>query len=289
MGTRGFVWLLCIASATAGAQELVLRDPGQKSVRIVRVTSAPAIDGVLDDVAWTSAARVDDLHQVTPLEYAEPSERTEVYLAYDDDALYIGARLYDSEPELITAQNLRQNDNIGDDDRFIVTLDPFNSRRSGYFFGVNANGVRQDGLYQNVSESLSSVGRYLLRRRRAVRCRLGCGNANTVHDHFLRSEHRHVGHQFLARRRAQEREHRLGLAQPSVRSEQLGPRIGFYGPRSGPRPRDRALGECHELSLIRSRNLGNGLRAVARSRLSAHAVAQRLAHDQHGLLRDRGR
>jgi hypothetical protein len=153
MVTKGFVWLLCIASATAGAQELVLRDPGQKTVRIVRVTSAPAVDGVLDDDAWTGAARVDDLHQVTPLEYAEPSERTEVYLAYDDDALYIGARLYDSEPELITAQNLRQNDNIGDDDRFIVTLDPFNSRRSGYFFGVNANGVRQDGLYQNVSES----------------------------------------------------------------------------------------------------------------------------------------
>ena len=111
------------------------------------------LDGVLDDAVWASAARIDDLHQVSPLEYAEASERTEVFLLYDDDALYIGARLYDSEPDQITAQNLRQNDNIGDDDRFIVTLDPFNSRRSGYFFGVNANGVRQDGLYQNVSES----------------------------------------------------------------------------------------------------------------------------------------
>ena len=120
---------------------------------MVRATTAPMIDGVLDDAAWASAARIDDLHQVSPIEYAEPSERTEVYVLYDDDALYIGARLYDSQPALITAQNLRQNDNIGDDDRFFVTLDPFNSRRSGYFFGVNANGVRQDGLYQNVSES----------------------------------------------------------------------------------------------------------------------------------------
>jgi hypothetical protein len=130
-----------------------LRDPGQKTVRVVRTTTPPIIDGVLDEAIWATAARIDDLHQVSPQEYAEPSERTEVYVLYDDDALYIAARLYDSAPELITAQNLRQNDNIGDDDRFFVTLDPFNSRRSGYFFGVNANGVRQDGLYQNVSES----------------------------------------------------------------------------------------------------------------------------------------
>ncbi|HZL95581.1 MAG TPA: carbohydrate binding family 9 domain-containing protein, partial [Vicinamibacterales bacterium] len=139
--------LLWLAAAGAAAQEApALRDPGQKTVRMVRAAVPPMIDGVLDESAWASAEPIDDLHQVSPQEYAAPSERTEVYVLYDDDALYIGARLYDSAPELITAQNLRQNDNIGDDDRFFVTLDPFNSRRSGYFFGVNANGVRQDGL-----------------------------------------------------------------------------------------------------------------------------------------------
>jgi hypothetical protein len=96
---------------------------------------------------------VDDLHQVTPIEYAAPYERTEIYILYDDDALYIAARLYDNEPESITANNMRQNDAIGQDDRLIVTIDPFNNRRSGYYFGVNPNGVRTDGLYRNVSES----------------------------------------------------------------------------------------------------------------------------------------
>ena len=145
------LWLF--AGAALGQPPEVLVDPGQKSVRMVRADMAPVIDGVLDDAAWAGAAMIDDLHQVTPQEYAEPTERTEVYLLYDDDALYVAARLFDSDPDLITAQNLRQNDNIDDDDRFFVTLDPFNSRRSGYYFGVNANGVRQDGLYQNVSES----------------------------------------------------------------------------------------------------------------------------------------
>jgi hypothetical protein len=130
-------------------------DPGQKSVHMVRTTSPPVIDGVLDDSVWANAAFIDDLHQVDPVEYAEPFERTEILLLYDDDALYVGVRLYD-DIEDITAQNLRQNDSIGQDDRIFVTIDPFNDRRSGYYFGLNPNGVRMDGIYQNVTEFYSA-------------------------------------------------------------------------------------------------------------------------------------
>jgi hypothetical protein len=145
--------VLCLAAGAVVAQgSAALQDPGQKTVRVVRTATAPVIDGDLSDATWATAAVVDDLHQVSPTEYAEPYERTEIYILYDDDALYIGARLYDTEPELITARNLRQNDNIGQDDRIYVTIDPFNDRRSGYYFGVSANGVRSDGLYRNVSE-----------------------------------------------------------------------------------------------------------------------------------------
>jgi hypothetical protein len=145
--------LLCLAAGNAAAQGgLVLQDPGQKTVRIVRTATPPVIDGDLSDAVWANAAVIDDLHQVSPIEYAEPYERTEILILYDDDALYVAARLYDTEPELITARNLRQNSNIGEDDRIFVTIDPFNDRRSGYFFGVNPNGVRSDGLYRNVSE-----------------------------------------------------------------------------------------------------------------------------------------
>ena len=194
---------------------------------------APAIDGVLDDAAWASAAMIDDLHQVTPQEYAEPSERTEIYLLYDDDALYVAARLFDSDPNLITAQNLRQNDNIGDDDRFFVTLDPFNSRRGGYYFGVNANGVRQDGLYQNVSESYGAWdGIY-------------SAAAKPFEDGWI-AEMRipfntisfdpgtdTLGHELFARCRAQERGHRLGIAQSRFRSKQLRARGWIRGFAAG--------------------------------------------------------
>ncbi len=145
--------LLCLAAATATAQsEGPSAEAAQKTVHVVRTATPPVIDGDLSDAVWNAAAVVDDLHQVTPIEYAEPYERTEIYILYDDEALYIAARLYDPEPELITAKNMRQNDAIGQDDRLFVTIDPFNNRRSGYYFGVNPNGVRSDGLYRNVSE-----------------------------------------------------------------------------------------------------------------------------------------
>jgi cellulose/xylan binding protein with CBM9 domain len=144
--------LACAAAGSAAAQNnAVLEDPGPKSVRVVRTATPPVIDGDLSDAVWANAAVVDDLHQVTPIEYAEPGERTEILILYDDDALYVAARLYD-DPNGITARNMRQNDNLGQDDRFYVTIDPFNDRRSGYFFGLNPNGVRADGLYRNVTE-----------------------------------------------------------------------------------------------------------------------------------------
>jgi hypothetical protein len=152
-GRRAWPLLGLLASGALLAQaQAPLQDPGDKSVRMVRATTAPSIDGKLDEAVWASAALVDDLHQTAPVEYATPDERTEIYLLYDDDALYVGAKLYDNEPSKITAQNLRQNDNIGQDDRFYVTLDPFFNHRSGYFFGLNPNGVRTDGLYLNVTE-----------------------------------------------------------------------------------------------------------------------------------------
>ena len=113
----------------------------------MRVQSPPVIDGVLDDSIWQEANVIDDFHQIRPGDGTEPSERTEVYLIYDDDALYIGARMYDSEPDRIAAPTMRHGQGLGSDDRLVVILDPFNTRRSGYRFETNLNGVRHDALY----------------------------------------------------------------------------------------------------------------------------------------------
>ena len=123
--------------------------------RMVRTDTPPVIDGRLDDAVWAGAAVVDDFHQSQPIEGAEPTERTEIYLLYDDDALYIGGRFWDSEPERIAAGTLRHRSlRLGDDDRIAIVLSPFNDRRSGYKFETNANGVKHEAIYQNVSQNL---------------------------------------------------------------------------------------------------------------------------------------
>ena len=139
MRFREEAWGLAVLAAVAfdGAVAQVPSvapvDPGQKTVQIARTAARPTIDGALDEAVWANAARIDNFHQVNPVEYAEPSERTEIYLLYDDDALYIGARLF-TPPGQLTANIMRQGASITQEDSLFVTLDPFNTRRGGYFF-----------------------------------------------------------------------------------------------------------------------------------------------------------
>jgi hypothetical protein len=123
-----------------------------KTLRITRVTAPPLIDGRLDDAAWEAAAPVDDFHQIRPTEYSAPSQRTDVYVLYDDDMLYIGARMWEDGPDGVTANILRQGQRLTmDDDRFGVVLSPFNDGQSGYAFYVNPNGVRDSAIFQETS------------------------------------------------------------------------------------------------------------------------------------------
>jgi Carbohydrate family 9 binding domain-like/Domain of unknown function (DUF5916) len=122
-----------------------------KSFRIMREAAMIDVDGVLDEAVWARVPVIDDLHQVEPVEYSAPSQRTEIRVWYDDDALYVGARLWDGEAEHITANVLRQGEGLDAEDRFTIILDPYLDRRSGYRFELNSNGVRWDALYQDTT------------------------------------------------------------------------------------------------------------------------------------------
>ncbi len=141
-----------LGSSPAAAQEETVIDTAVvKEFRVVRIDTPPVIDGKLDDAVWQQAEVITDFHQIRPGDGAPPSELTELYVLYDDDAMYIGARMYDSEPELIAAPTIRHGQGLGSDDRLVVILDPFNTGRAGYRFETNLNGVRHDALYQNIN------------------------------------------------------------------------------------------------------------------------------------------
>ena len=125
--------------------------PSGDDVVMVRTDSAPEIDGVLDDVEWGQAAVLGDLTQVEPV-VGRPSQRTEVRLLYDDDWLYVGIRCYDTNPDEIVAHVMLRDADLESDDRVQMVFDTFHDRRNAYFFEVNPNGTRVDGLIENSEE-----------------------------------------------------------------------------------------------------------------------------------------
>jgi hypothetical protein len=135
---------LLLLAAAAHGQESAMED---KRFRVNRVAEPPVIDGLIGESEWAGAARLSDLHEVEPVEFTAPSERTVWYFAYDDSALYVAAYAYDSDPGSISASVLRQGGDLESDDRMTVILDPFNNKRSGYSFTLNPNGVRQEAIY----------------------------------------------------------------------------------------------------------------------------------------------
>ena len=136
---------ICLLYASAGfAQEAELDG---KRFQISRIATAPQIDGRIMPGEWEGAARVNDLHQVQPVEFDTPTQRTVWYFAYDDKALYVAGYAYDTEPDEISAQVLQQGGNLFPDDRMSIIIDPFNNKRSGYQFTLNANGVREEAIF----------------------------------------------------------------------------------------------------------------------------------------------
>jgi hypothetical protein len=123
----------------------------EKSFIAGKASQVPTIDGVVDDAEWQDAATIEDFHQLLPVEFAPPAERTTVKVMYDSDALYVGALLFNQDPGRISARVLKQGDALLADDRFSVVVDTFHDRRNGYLFMVNPNGVRRQGLFQNTT------------------------------------------------------------------------------------------------------------------------------------------
>jgi len=116
-------------------------------VTVVRVAAGarPVLDGRLNEPAWASATPITQLIQRDPNEGAPSTEATEVRVLYDADALYIGARLFDSAPRAIITRLGRRDVNTHSDE-LRVLLDSYHDRRTAFEFIVNAAGVKRDAL-----------------------------------------------------------------------------------------------------------------------------------------------
>lgn len=144
---KGFwLWLLMPVSLLGATDDTI--KPKVSQMQAVRLTEKINIDGVLSEPVWQNGYGVDQFVQREPLEGGEPTEQTIVHICYDDEALYIGARMLDSAPDSIISR-LGRRDTILSSDYLAFFIDPYYDRRSGFYFLVNAGGTLCDGVMMN--------------------------------------------------------------------------------------------------------------------------------------------
>ena len=108
------------------------------------------VDGTLDESIWHTAPAVTDFLQAEPDEGATPTDRMEVRFVYDDSALYVGARMFSTDPVQAT---LSRRDDGGQAESIQIELDTYFDRRTAYMFGVTAAGVRLDHYHPTDNEN----------------------------------------------------------------------------------------------------------------------------------------
>ncbi|MBI5464910.1 MAG: carbohydrate binding family 9 domain-containing protein [Ignavibacteriales bacterium] len=118
-----------------------------QQVQAVRTDAPVSVDGVLDEQAWQHPGWTA-FKMKRPFEGAPPSQKTEVWVAYDENAVYVAARMYDTAPDsIMTVLGRRDYDVTAD--WFSFLIDPYRDKRTGYYFTVSAAGSIQDGTLFN--------------------------------------------------------------------------------------------------------------------------------------------
>lgn len=128
----------------------------RKEVEIKRISTSPKIDGKLDDDAWQNLIPLRDFVMFQPGngQPERPAQKTEVFIGYDNEAVYIGAMMYDSAPDSILTQLTRRDDLNGNTDWVGFFINPFNDGLNDFNFWITAAGVQIDGRTTSEGDDL---------------------------------------------------------------------------------------------------------------------------------------
>ncbi len=142
------VALTVFVPAFAAAQQPTRIEHMHSTLQAMRTPTPPVIDGRPTDEVWLLARPATAFTQQDPDEGRPATERTEVRVLYDDTALYICARLFDSQPALIS-RRLAKRDDDADADWVTIYLDSMLDHLTGVSFRVSASGVQRDAAIFN--------------------------------------------------------------------------------------------------------------------------------------------
>jgi hypothetical protein len=143
--------ILLGALALVGSAETHLPSPETSDpvARAAHVAIPPVIDGRLDEPAWQEAEPLTGFVQRVPRDGAPASEPTEVRILYDEEAIYVGVWLWDSNPGGIVHGPAIRDSQLDDSDAVVLIFDTYHDRQNGFVFGTNPSGIEYDGQVTN--------------------------------------------------------------------------------------------------------------------------------------------
>jgi hypothetical protein len=162
---RPAVVVICaLIASSAAAQNIEILGPpapqapsvfakderGRITLRATRLASPLSLDGALDENVYREVQSIDHFVQQEPDEGAAGTEKTLVWLFFDDSNFYVSVRSFDTAPERLVANELRRdNFNIYNNDNITISIDSLYTRRSGVFFQTNALSAQRDQEVQD--------------------------------------------------------------------------------------------------------------------------------------------
>jgi hypothetical protein len=150
------VFFFFIASSSF-AQSTISGVADRKQATAARVPNGSIrVDGRLDEEIWLKAAPITDFIQKEPTEGAPPTDAMDVRIVYDDDVLYVGARMHSSDGRIQAP--LGRRDSTDQVEYLLVSFDTFLDRRTAVAFGVTAAGVRIDRYHSSDQEDSFDSG-----------------------------------------------------------------------------------------------------------------------------------
>jgi hypothetical protein len=104
------------------------------------------VDGLLDEPVWATIKPITEFVQRLPLDGGEPTEKSEMRVAFNNNFIYFGFTFFDSDPEKVRATILNRGGWIHRDDKLEIALDTYHDRRNAYLFEMNPLGTQDDAL-----------------------------------------------------------------------------------------------------------------------------------------------
>ncbi|MDH3243404.1 MAG: carbohydrate binding family 9 domain-containing protein [Saprospiraceae bacterium] len=104
------------------------------------------LDGLVNENFWMTISPISEFHMREPIEGGTPTERSEVRIAFDEENIYLGIILYDSEPDQIKAFLKKRDEDLDTEDSFTWFFDTYLDGRNAYMFSINPLGLKSDGL-----------------------------------------------------------------------------------------------------------------------------------------------